>query len=217
MEQFLAETEYFDISDPIIKIHLEKLDLSALSDKEKAIKLFYHVRDSIKYSVKPVDLKKTTYIASHVLQQAKSFCIPKAIALGTLARAVGIPSRLHFVDFINHRLSANLEQLWGTNVMAGHCYTELYLNGKWVKATVSLDKITCAKHKFRPVEFDGENDALLFDTDQEGRPHAEYIADHGTHSDMSLKLVTNIFESTYGPINKEFIDRNFQSSETTFK
>jgi len=216
MDEYLQETEFFDINSEYVQETLDKLDINGLSEKEIAIKLFYHVRDSIGYSIKPVNLEKYTYTASHVLQQKKSFCIPKAIALGTLARAKGIPSRIHFVDFINHRLSDELEKLWGTKVMAAHCYTELYLDGKWVKATPALDKEICDKHNFVTVEFDGENDALLHPVDRDGNPHAEYVKDRGTLTDMSLQLIYSVFKEVYGKVNDGFIENNFKAAESTF-
>lgn len=216
MEQYLRETEYFDINSEYIQETIQHLSLDGLSDIEKAKKFFYHVRDSIRYSIKPVNLEKITYTASHVLQQERSFCIPKAIALGTLARAVGIPSRIHFVDFVNHRLSDDLEKFWGTKTMAAHCYTELYLDDKWVKATPALDKAICDKHSFKTVEFDGYTDALLHTLDRNGNPHAEYVKDRGTKADMSLKLVAEVFQEVYGTINDSFIEENFKTAGTTF-
>lgn len=220
MEEYLQETEFFDISSDYVQETLEKLELNGLSEKETAIKLFYHVRDSISYSIKPVNLEKITYTASHVLQQKKSFCIPKAIALGTLARAVGIPSRIHFVDFINHRLSDDLEKMWGTKVMAAHCYTELYLDNNWVKATPALDKAICDRHNFKTVEFDGENDALLHSLDRDGNLHAEYVKDRGTLADMSIRLVASVFKEVYDGsddgANGSFIEDKFKATDTTF-
>lgn len=216
MDEYLQETGFFDISSDYVQETLQKLDLKGLSQKETAIKLFYHVRDSIGYSIKPVNMEKYTYTASHVLQQKKSFCIPKAIALATLGRAKGIPSRIHFVDFINHRLSDDLEKLWGTKVMAAHCYTEFYLEGEWVKATPALDKAICDRHNFQTVEFDGKNDALLHSKDRDGNAHAEYVKDRGTSADMSIPLVINVFQEVYGHINNGFIDQNFKAADTTF-
>jgi transglutaminase-like putative cysteine protease len=216
MDVYLKETEFFDFNSKIVQQTLEKLDLEGLSKREMAIRLFYHVRDSITYSIKPVDLEKITYTASHVLSQDKSFCIPKAIALGTLARGMGIPSRIHFVDFINHRLSDELEKFWGTKVMAAHCYSELYIDGKWVKATPALDKAVCDKHNFKTVEFDGTTDAMLHSIDKDGNPHAEYIRDRGAKSDMSIGLVANVFSEIYGTINDNFIEENVKISSKAF-
>jgi hypothetical protein len=44
-----------------------------------------------------------------------------------------------------------LEQL-GTNVFPFHGYAELYLGGKWVKATPAFDLKMCEKNRIIPVE-----------------------------------------------------------------
>ena len=197
MQEYLQETNFFDYSSPVIKDIIASLDLGGLSDREKAVKLFYYVRDSIKYSVIIKSFDENTFKASKVLQQESTFCIPKAVALGTLARAVGIPSRIHFVDFKNHRLSPKLAELWGTDVMVMHCYTEFYLDGKWVKGTASLDKETCEKHGFISVEFDGLHDSTIKEKDKQGRKHAEYIKDRGTYADVPLNEIKRVWMEAY--------------------
>ncbi len=198
MEKYLKSSDICDTDSEFIRDLIVNLKLDGLSQVEKAIKLFYYVRDSIRYSVIIPSFDRDSFRASHTLKQNTSYCIPKAIALSTLARAVGIPARLHFVDFINHRLSEKLTKLWGTNLMAGHCFSELYLNGKWVKATPALDLRTCTIHGFIPVEFDGENDAMLPSHDKWGNPHVEYVNDHGTFDHFPYEHIMKIMIDVYG-------------------
>lgn len=217
MQEYLQESRFFDYKSPVIQDIIEKLDLNELTDKEKAIKLFYYVRDTIKYSVIITSFDPKIFQASYVLQQDSSFCIPKAVALGTLGRAVGIPSRIHFVDFINHRLSPKLEELWGTNIMAMHCYTEFFLDDKWVKATSSLDIGTCNKHDFIPVEFDGEHDSTIKELDKQGRKHAEYIKDRGTFADVPINLIREVLGTAYHANSEKRINKLFNSETELFK
>ena len=217
MQEYLAETKFFDYNSPVIKDIIKSLNLDRLDDKEKAIKLFYYVRDSIKYSVKINSFDAQIFQASYVFQQPTSFCIPKAVALGTLARAVGIPSRIHLVDFINHRLSPKLAEVWGTNVMACHCYTEFFLDGKWVKATSSLDIETCNKHDFIPVDFDGVHDSTIREIDRQGRKHAEYIKDRGTFADVPLDLIRHVMGEAYNANSVEKLNTLFNGSTPLFK
>lgn len=218
LEPYLSPTEFFDFNSSTIQELLNTIDLDGLNETEKAVKLFYFVRDLIRYSIKPVNLDPVTYTASHIAQQNSSFCIPKAILLGTLARAVGIPSRLHLVDFANHRLAPELMGIWGTNVMAAHCYSELYLDGEWRKATPALDKGTCDKHGFRTVEFDGIHDGLLHQTDIKGNPHAEYVKDRGTFPDIDLALIKQIWDDLYGSSDRTTSNMaNVEIDNLTFK
>jgi transglutaminase-like putative cysteine protease len=197
LSEYLKEDNIFDFNHPRIQKIVNELELDGLSDKEIAIKLFYYVRDKITYSVKIDSFDFSTFKASETLDSTHSYCIPKAIALSSLARAVGIPSKIHFVDFINHRLSPEVEELWQTKVMAGHCFSELYIDGKWVKATPALDIRTSNKHGFKLVEFNGEENAMLHKTDLNGNLHAEYIKDHDTYSYFPFELVMNIFKENY--------------------
>lgn len=217
MQEYLQETEFFDYSSPVIKEIIASLHLDGLSDQEKAIKLFYYVRDSIKYSVIINSFDPIIFKASYVLQQDSTFCIPKAVALGTLSRAVGIPSRIHFVDFVNHRLSPKLANLWGTNVMAMHCYTEFFLDGKWVKATASLDLGTCEKHGFIPVEFDGTHDSTIKEKDRQGRKHAEYIKDRGTYADVPVDEIKTVMGETYHAKSDKKLNEIFNAKTPLFK
>ncbi len=217
VEQYLQATDYIDYEHPHIQQILEDLDLDGLSDVDKAVKLFYYVRDTISYSAKVSLLDPKIFRASFTLQQPTSFCIPKALALCALSRAVGIPARIHLVDFYNHRLSDKLEEIWGTKVMAGHCYTELHLNGKWIKATPSLDSGTCDRHEFVQVEFDGTSDAIIKEQDRQGRKHAEYIKDHGAYADLPLTKVMEIFDTNYGPLTPERMAQFSGNKSTDFQ
>ncbi len=216
MLEYLAETEFLDISSSEVQSTIQQLNLRGMNNREKAVRIFEYVRDSTKYSIKGVGVSPDLFKASTTLRRDNSFCIPKAVTLCTLARAVGIPSRLHFVDFINHRLTPELVELWGTNVMASHCYSELYIDGKWVKATPALDRKTCDAHRFITPEFDGENDALLSPVDKDGNPHVEYIKDHGTYADVPLDMIVRIFEENYGDISSEFVKKIFSENVDTF-
>ena len=197
LSQYLKEDDIFDYNHPIIQEIIGELNLDGLSEIEIAIKLFYYVRDKITYSVKIESFEYTTFKASESLNSTHSYCIPKAIALSTLARAVGIPSKIHFVDFVNHRLSPEIEELWKTKVMAGHCFSELFIDGKWVKATPALDVRTSNKHSFKLVEFNGKDDAMLHKTDINGNLHAEYINDHDAYSYFPFEVVMKIFRENY--------------------
>jgi len=81
-----------DYEEPVIREILSDLNLDGLTAIEKAVKLFYYVRDSITYSTQIATLDPKIFRASNTLLQEKSFCIPKALALCALARAVGIPA-----------------------------------------------------------------------------------------------------------------------------
>ncbi|MHA2339797.1 MAG: transglutaminase-like domain-containing protein, partial [Candidatus Hodarchaeales archaeon] len=134
-EETLKSTFYMDYENPLIQDKAKELIEGIPEDNDiaKAIKLFYFVRDEIKYSVKNAreSYNKENWKSSATLKRGFAFCIPKAILLASLARAVGLPSRLHFVDIVNHMTSERLKKDMGSNLFIFHGFVELFLDGRW--------------------------------------------------------------------------------------
>ncbi len=196
---YLKPTEFLDFHKKRVKETALEITKGLKQDKEKAIALFYWVRNNIKYNAFSYYPKvKANLKASVTMRRKYGFCMSKATLLSTFARAVGIPARIHMVDIINHKISKKLVNLMGTNAFYCHAYSEMYLNGKWVKAAPIFDEKTCIKGGFFPmVEFDGENDALFAPYDTEGNKFVEYIGDWGAFSDVPLKKIDQIFTEKY--------------------
>ena len=103
---YLKKTFFMDISNLTLQIKVKSLlkdvnEQDELSDIKKAIKLFYFVRDEIKYVVKfsrKYYSRKNTK-ASVTLNRGYGYCIQKATLLASMARIAGIPSHLHFVEY----------------------------------------------------------------------------------------------------------------------
>ena len=196
---YLQPTEFFDFNKKSVSKKAFEVTKDLTTDRDKAIALFYWVRDEIKYNMLAyIPYVKANFRASVTLRRKNGFCISKSILLSSLARAIGIPARIHLVDLINHLISQKVIDWMGTNIMYVHGYSELYLNGKWVKLTSSFDPKTALKGKFLPmVEFDGENNAIFPKYDNEGNQFGEYIADRGVHADLPLEDIDKIFEEKY--------------------
>lgn len=199
MEIYLQPTKFFDFNKSKVKQKALEIINGCESDKEKAIALFYWVRDEIKYNMQLFVPKIiNNFKASKVIQKHQGFCVSKSILLSTLARAVGIPARIHLVDLINHLVSQKIIDFMGTNVMYYHGFSELFIDGKWVKLTPSFDKDTAIKGGFLPmVEFDGENDAVFPPYDIKGNKFGEYVGDRGVHADLPLDEIDKVFEEKY--------------------
>jgi len=146
MEEYLQSSEFFDFDKSSVNKKAIEITENCKTEKEKAIALFYWVRDEIRYNMRLFIPKiKKNFIASNIIQERQGFCVSKSILLSTLARAVGIPARIHLVDLINHKISQKIIDFMGTNVMHYHGYSEFYLNGKWVKLTPSFDRETAIR------------------------------------------------------------------------
>ncbi|MFW9823395.1 MAG: transglutaminase family protein [Candidatus Thorarchaeota archaeon] len=204
MEEYLQPTEFFDFDKPFVKDKALDITKDLKTQKEKAIALFYWVRDEIKYNMLTyIPSVKANFKASVTLQRRNGFCVSKSILLSSLARAVGIPARIHLVDLINHKISQRVIDLMQTNVMHYHGYSELYLNGKWIKLTPSFDQGTADKGGFHPMcEFDGECDAVFPEYDNDGNRFGEYVLDRGVHADLPLDEIAFVFEEKYPSLYK---------------
>ncbi len=198
MEKYLKPTTTIDSDNPSIKEKALNLTRGKHDAADKAKSLFYWVRDEIKYNpFLAIEFSKN-FRASEILERKQGFCIEKAALLAAFARAVGIPSRLHFADIRNHLVSDKLLKVMESNLFRYHGYTELYINGKWVKATPAFDLKMCRKNRIIPVEFDAQNDAILHSHNLDGKLHIEYIGDRGYHEDVPVEEIVAAFDKYYG-------------------
>jgi transglutaminase-like putative cysteine protease len=161
------------------------------------VRLFYAVRDEIRYDPYGVVLTADFLRASSVLARGAGFCVAKAVVLAAGARAVGIPARLGFADVRNHLTTERLRAQMGTDVFAFPGFTELHLDGRWVKATPTFNRSLCDRFGVKPLEFDGAADSLLHPFDTAGQRHMEYIRDRGTHVDVPFEEMRAVFAEHY--------------------
>ncbi len=198
MNQFLQPTPFLNFNHPVVQDFVRKTTEKISGQKEKAVRLFYAVRDGIRYNPYHIDLTVEGMRASTTLQNGHGWCVAKAVLLTACCRAAGIPARLGFADVRNHLSPKAITKALGTNVFYWHGYSLLFLNGKWVKATPAFDVELCNKHNMIPVEFDGEQDAVFPPYDRSGNRHIEYLNDHGLFDDLPLKQIYESYRKDYG-------------------
>ncbi|MFX1394309.1 MAG: transglutaminase-like domain-containing protein, partial [Promethearchaeota archaeon] len=146
MEIYLQPTEFLNFHKKRVRDKAIEITNGLETNKEKAIALFYWVRDKIRYNMFTYYPKiKANLKASVTLRRGNGFCMSKAVLLSALARAIGIPARIHMVDIINHKISKKVVDLMGTKAFHCHAYSELLLDGKWIKATPVFDHETSLK------------------------------------------------------------------------
>jgi transglutaminase-like putative cysteine protease len=198
-KEYLEPTYFFDFDHKPVYNKAIELTKELKTEKEKAIALFYWVRDEIKYNMSTyIPSVKANFRASVTLRRKNGFCVSKSILLSSFARAIGIPARIHLCDLINHKVSQKVIDFMGTNVMYYHGYSEFYLNNKWIKLTPSFDKKTAIKGNFLPmVEFNGENDAVFPSYDNEGNRFGEYLEDRGVYAELPLDEIEQLFKEKY--------------------
>ncbi len=186
---YLAPAEYIDSDHPAVIARAEAVTAGAADPVEKARRLYLSVRDGIRYAPYVDYTDRETYRASSVLAAGHGYCVGKASLYAALCRAAGIPARLGLADVKNHLATPKLLEEVGTDVFAFHGYTELLLDGTWVKATPTFNETLCQKLGVMPLAFDGRADALLQAFDGEGRQFMAYLVEHGSFFDVPAKYV----------------------------
>jgi transglutaminase-like putative cysteine protease len=186
LDRYLTATFFIDCDQAAIKEKSRELTANIEGAKEKSIRLFYFVKDEIRYNIYTPRPGDSDFKASHVLDIGEGYCVQKAILLVALARAAGIPARLRFAEIQNHLTPAEMVEKRGSNIFPWHGLTELFINGRWVKATPTYDLKYCKKMGVPPVDFDGENDAMLPSQAEDGRLNVEYRLDRGFFDDLPL-------------------------------
>lgn len=194
---YLTPTFYLDTEHPDVRALAESAAGPSADPVSRAVRLFYAVRDGLLYDPYSIDLTPEGFKASTVLARGRGFCVAKAGVLAAVARCAGIPSRLGFADVRNHLATERLRRLMGTDVFYYHGFTELYLEGTWVKATPAFNVELCRKFGVLPLDFDGRHDAIFHPHDAANRRHMEYVNDRGSRADMPFEEIRQAMRRYY--------------------
>ncbi|MBI2753586.1 MAG: transglutaminase family protein [Betaproteobacteria bacterium] len=195
-DPYLAPGRYIDSDHPAVR-EFAAAHAKGESDIERAVSLYYAVRDGIRYNPFLDFARDDAFRASGVLELGVGFCVGKAALLAACARAVGIPARVGFADVKNHLTTPRLRELMGSDLFIYHGFTELFLEGKWVKATPAFNLALCQRFKVKPLEFDGREDSIFHPFDAENRRHMEYVNDRGNFADVPAEQIRRDFNTYY--------------------
>ena len=196
--EYLQSTRFLDCDNDAVRSFARRIAGAETSDIARAVKLFYAVRDGIRYDPFSMRLNPELYVASNVLAAKSAYCIPKAILLAAAARALGIYCAIGLSDVVNHLTTEKLKALMGgTTYFMHHGYAVLYLEGQWVKAAPAFNIELCTRFGVLPTEFDGRADAIFQPYDAHDRRHMEYVKDHGMWSEFPYDKVEADFRAFY--------------------
>ncbi len=196
---YLEPTSIIDSHHPRVAAFAREVT-SGLSGTptEQAVRLYYAVRDGIRYTPYYPFYRPEHYRASVVLEAGRGYCVPKAALLCALGRACGIPTRIGFAHVRNHLSTRQLRDYMGTDLFVFHGYNEFLLEGRWVKATPAFNAELCRRHRVAPLEFDGREDSLFQPYNQDRQRFMEYVEDLGTFADVPVERIVRGWEEAYG-------------------
>jgi len=196
MKEFLQPGRYIDSAHPAV-IEFAARNSSGNTERERAVSLYYAVRDAIRYNPFLDFSRDEAYQASACLAAGEGFCVGKAALLAACARAEGIAARVGFADVKNHLTTPALRERMGTDLFVYHGYAELLLEDKWVKATPAFNLALCRRFGVKPLEFDGREDSIFHPFDEQDRRHMEYLRDRGSHADVPAAEIMQAFREAY--------------------
>lgn len=198
-DEYLASGRFVDSDSATVRAFAAEVVGDETDPVTRAVLLFEVVRDRIWYDPFATSTDPASYRASAVLEAGRSWCVPKAVLLAAAARAAGIPARLGFADVRNHLQTERLKKkMNGVDLFVFHGYTDLFLEGRWVKATPAFNAELCARFGVEPMAFDGRSDALLHEYTAEGSAYMEYVHDRGVYTDLPLEEMLATLQQVYG-------------------
>jgi transglutaminase-like putative cysteine protease len=198
LAQYLQATEVIDYHHPTVKAFVQRRIEGASTPRQQAVKLYYAVRDEIRYDPYNIDLSVEGLRASTTLQNGRGWCVPKAALLAACCRGLGIPAKLGYADVRNHLSTARMREQMKTDIFLWHGYTTILLEDKWVKATPAFNIELCHRFQLKPLEFDGTCDSIYHPYDLLGNRHMEYLRDRGEFADVPIDQMIKDFSDTYG-------------------
>ena len=197
MENYLQPTEFLNYDDESVREFAERNTVGAKIEKEKAVNLYYAVRDGFQYNPNILDLRREGLQASDLLKRNRGYCVEKAVLLAASARAVGVPSRLSFYIVKNHIATDKLEKILRKDYLVFHGAAELFLDGKWLKTTPAFNKNLCRYLNVEPLEFDGETDSIFQEFDKSGNVFMKYLHEYGSFDDLPYQLFLDELNKHY--------------------
>jgi transglutaminase-like putative cysteine protease len=188
----LHPTEFLDSGSPEVAAFVDR---TSGTPRERAVSLYYAVRDGVRYEVYGADLSRSGLRASEVLRRGAGMCLHKSVVYAAGLRAIGVPSRLVLTDVRNHLASERLRTLLGGDVFHQHCLTSVFLDGTWLRATPVFNRTLCRLYGISPLDFDGRTDSVSHPYDRTGRRHMEFLREHGEFDDLPYESVVDDLRS----------------------
>ena len=188
---YLAPTYYFDYESHEIQSIISDFKSETLTQKEKAKELYLRIRDSYRYNPYDVSFSADRYKASLISKRSTGHCLDKSILYITCLRGLGIPARIHLAKVKNHIGVERLMEKLGTNELTPHGMVNLYLDGKWLKASPAFNASLCELCNVKPLDFDGLNDSVFQEYNREGQEFMEYLEDYGHFEDLPFDFILN--------------------------
>lgn len=209
-EDCLGSSTIVDSDDAAV-IDYARANSKGKDNRERAISLYYAVRDDIRYDAYGIVMTPEGLSASRALETRRGWCVSKSALLAAVCRVVGIPAALGYADVRNHLSTERMRQSMGTDIFYWHGYTAIWLNERWRKATPAFNRELCEKFRIHTLEFDGEDDSIYHPYDQDGRQHMEYLNYRGEYADVPIDEMRRDFAHYYPHMGEDLGQQDFDA------
>lgn len=203
MEEYLKSSEHLDFESREIQEIISDFRSDTLSELEKAKAIYLKIRDGWRYNPYNISVDPEKYKASSISKKKEGHCVDKAILLVASLRALGIPARLRLAKVTNHIAVERLTERFGSNILTPHGMVDVFLNGKWVKATPAFNKELCEMSNVAPLKFDGETDAMFQEFTSDGEQFMEYLEDYGYFEDVPMDFMLKNLKANYPKVFRD--------------
>jgi transglutaminase-like putative cysteine protease len=197
MREYLEPTAIVDSDHPEVIAFARKHGGGTADARDAAVKLYYAVRDGIRYDPYGVGTDAESLRASNVLAAGRGWCVSKAVLLSAACRALSIPARLGFADVRNHLSTERMRRSMQTDIFYYHGFSSIHLDERWLKATPAFNVELCEKFRLLPLEFDGTEDSIYHPFDADGRKHMEYLNYRGEFADVPVDDLQRTLREMY--------------------
>jgi hypothetical protein len=169
MQDYLVATKLCDLDTAWLRERAEEMVAGASTPEEKALRVFYGVRDSIRFSLAYSHSK-----ASQTLKRGYGECGNKTNVQVALLRAVGIPARFRWVQAKTSALHYLIADFVYRQMppVASHFWCECYLNDNWVSCELLFDRPLydgmlkqdfITKEQVPTIDWDGKTGLVLLE------------------------------------------------------
>lgn len=196
-KNLLAPTYFMDFEEEIVQQFVDDNVTQKKEVEQKAVELYYAVRDLIRYDPYTYSFEKESFKASSTLEAGRAWCVPKSILYSASCRAIGVHTQLGFADVRNHLSTERMRKQMKTDTFYWHGYVNALIDEKWVKATPAFNIELCEKFKLKPLDFNGKEDSLYHSFDLAGNKHMEYINDRGVYDYFPFEEMVTSLKKLY--------------------
>jgi hypothetical protein len=202
---------YADYDNKLVKSTAKKLTQNETSSRKKLEKIFYFVRDEIKFSFPTKgDLVK----ASETIRSKRGQCNTKSALFLALCRAADIPAKIHF-SLIKKEIQKGLFIGLMYKLMPdfiSHSWVEVEIEGKWRRIDSFINDeafYKAGRAKLKENKMDtgysiscvGGESSILFSPDEEKFVQMDAVTDdHGLWDEPAEYYASELYQNRPGII-----------------